>query len=442
MLVPRKGQYVVGNEPAIQAIFVLTAGDALNQLFDDAVQTSEYATSRESIGEGLRTPDLISIRLCGTTLTDNRLEDLGENLESLGADLGDNFVFNSKQFQGDKNIPVLAGEFKRDYFATGEKLKGDTLDLVARYNAGENMAVCAIHQLSGYNYHYKCKFGLISTYGYTWVSWMDNSGTLFISPASSSVTSGIDSTLNQLYFVICLAVNQLGDGSNLWNPPDLKVPDNAKDREKQLDGLRGGYGIQFLRCMVKHEDRISWQCRYDGSTDLILVKAFNKKADRDLEVACYNSLKSLQGVAIPILRDADYQYFNQEYQYGLILSWVGAEFGGNFLVLPRSALLEAQKIVAVMHANGVVHRDLRPENMNYNFTTGKLFLYDFSHAATRTSISAEEFEDAREEDVCALEEYIKISESPAAVEEIKWAADWVRREEGGAAAMVEGRLLR
>ena len=112
------------------------------------------------------------------------------------------------------------------------------------------------------------------------------------------------------------------------------------------------------------------------------------------------------------------------------------------MVLPRSALLEAQKIVAVMHANGVVHRDLRPENMNYNFTTGKLFLYDFSHAATRTSISAEEFEDAREEDVCALEEYIKISESPAAVEEIKWAADWVRREEGGAAAMVEGRLLR
>jgi tRNA A-37 threonylcarbamoyl transferase component Bud32 len=174
------------------------------------------------------------------------------------------------------------------------------------------------------------------------------------------------------------------------------------------------------------------------------VKALNQKDDRDKEVACYNALKSFQGVAIPVLLDADYEYFDQEFKHGLILSWVGAEFGGNFIELPRSALLEAQKIVASMHANGMVHRDLRPENISYNFTTGKLFLYDFSHSATRTSISAKEFEHARTVDLSALEKYIKISETPAAVEEIEWAADWVRRtrKESGAAAKAEGRLLR
>jgi hypothetical protein len=103
--------------------------------------------------------------MCGNTFTDDRLDGKGENLESLGADLGDSFVFNSKEFQGGRNISLFAGEFKRDYFATGESLKGDAIDLVARYNASESMAVSAIHQLAGYQHHYKCRFGLISTYG-------------------------------------------------------------------------------------------------------------------------------------------------------------------------------------------------------------------------------------------------------------------------------------
>ena len=305
------------------------------------------------------------------------------------------------------------------------------LDLVARYSAGECMAKCAIHQLAGYHYNYKCKLGLISTYTYNWVTWMDNDGTLFISPAFCSTTSGIDSTLNQLYFVICLAVNQLGDGSILWNPPYLKIPADAEDSEMQsnTEGLRGGDGFRFIRCMVKHEDRITWQCRYDASDSLIAVKAFKEQDDRDREAVCYDALKTLQGVEIPILLDGGCELADQKYKYGLIFSWVGSEYGGNYMFLPKSALLQAQGIVASMHANSIVHRDLRPENMNYNFTTGRLFLFDFSHAVTKNSIGAEAFEHARKGDLCVLQELIHRSETPQAAKAVEWSASWARRME-------------
>jgi tRNA A-37 threonylcarbamoyl transferase component Bud32 len=229
-----------------------------------------------------------------------------------------------------------------------------------------------------------------------------------------------------------LAVNQLGDGSILWNPPCLKIPADAKAFEKQTnaeEGLRAGDGFRFIRCMVKHEDRITWQCRNGGGDSLIAVKAFKEQDDRDREAACYDALKTLQGVEIPTLLDGEYELAYQKYKHGLILSWVGSEYGGNYMFLPKSALLRAQGIVASMHANGVVHRDLRPENMNYNFTTGKLSLYDLSHAATKNCIGTEAFESARKRDLCVLQELIRRSDTPQAAKAVGWSADWARRTE-------------
>ena len=254
MVVPRRGIFVAGSKAAILFQFILSAGDAIDQLFNDAVLITYYAISRQSIGEGFRTPDLVCSRVSGTILPDHQLRNTRQSLAILGANLQDCFISNQSNFLGQRNIPVLVRELKCDYFAAGANYSSDALDLVNRYNDGKRMATCTIHQLAGYQYHYRCKFGLISTYAH---SWLDNDRVLFISSAYSSTTPGMDSTLNQLYFVICLAVNQLGDGLNLWNPPHLKV----KEGKFAPNRLRGGHEIHFRRCMMKQDDLITWQCR-------------------------------------------------------------------------------------------------------------------------------------------------------------------------------------
>ena len=132
-------------------------------------------------------------------------------------------------------------------------------------------------------------------------------------------------------------------------------------------------------------------------------------------------------MAIPTLLDADYEYFDPEYRYGLITSWVGVEYSGNYLTLPLDALVQALDLVRGMHHHGVGHGDVRPENMQHNATTGTLFLFDFSHAATRSSIGAVAFENARQADLGSLQEFVGFCETPEAKDETEWAADWVRR---------------
>ena len=118
-----RGVAIGGNEAEIQCDFLSSAGDALDQLFDFAVLTLSYAACGQSIGEGSRVPDLATVRTCGTTYTDTRQVDYGENLESLGADFKDSFVFNSKQFRGRHDVLVVAGEFKKGWFADGASSK-------------------------------------------------------------------------------------------------------------------------------------------------------------------------------------------------------------------------------------------------------------------------------------------------------------------------------
>jgi hypothetical protein len=118
-----RGTAIVGNEAEIRCNFLLSDGDALDQLFDFSVLSLSYAACGQSVGKGSRVPDLASVRTCGTTYTDTRQVDNGENLESLGADLKDSFVFNSNPFQGRHDVLVFAGEFKKGCFADGAPIQ-------------------------------------------------------------------------------------------------------------------------------------------------------------------------------------------------------------------------------------------------------------------------------------------------------------------------------
>ena len=209
-----------------------------------------------------------------------------------------------------------------------------------------------------------------------------------------------------------------------WKCASLNTP---ADVQRVKEGrLRGGDWIGLVRCMMQHDDRVTWQCRIDGTNTLVAVKAFADIADREMEASCYEKLTALQGVSIPTLLDKDFRFHDDRYCFGLVLSWVGEEFGGNYLTLPKGALLEAQAVVLKMHERGVVHRDLRPENMNYNFTTGRLFLYDFSHGATRQSLGDAAFEQARRDDCDALKGHLEGCETPHSRKLLDWVQAWLR----------------
>jgi tRNA A-37 threonylcarbamoyl transferase component Bud32 len=425
------GPKKVGDEVALQHYFLNTAGPALQTLCDSAVEITDYCTSGQSIGEGLCNPDLMITRMAGREFRDKRNFDNGERLAQLGQDKEDNFIFNSEPFRQPISRPIVFGDFKRCSLVTGYNTKKSltkATDLVKRYNDGERMAVCVVHQICGYHCYYGCKFGLISTYAETWATWMDDSKTLHISQAYLATASGFDSTLNQVYYLICLAVNQLGDGSIRWKCPELKIPAHAKDfhRQTHKDGLRGGFGIRFIRCMVEHEDRATWHCKLNGSNTLVAVKAFSDKQQRDLELACYDALLHLQGVSIPTVIDRDYDEPESVRRFGLVLSWIGEEYGGTYTTLPKGALLKAKDVVLRMHESGVVHRDIRTGNMHYNFTTGRLFVYDFSHASSLPRMGAAAFAEARQADLEALQGEADRSETEAGKKEVEWAEDWAR----------------
>ena len=172
--------------------------------------------------------------------------------------------------------------------------------------------------------------------------------------------------------------------------------------------------IEIVGIMVKHEDRITWQARKVSDGKCVAVKCYKDVGARDSEVACYDALLPLQGKHIPRLLDPQFILGREKLgrRFGLVLSWVGEDFGGNYLHLPTPVLLKARRLLAQMHQLGVAHGDVRPENMNYSFVSRNLFLYDFSHALTRDeAVDTATFRGACVQDLKDLDEEIEWSRS-------------------------------
>jgi hypothetical protein len=169
--------------------------------------------------------------------------------------------------------------------------------------------------------------------------------------------------------------------------------------------------LKIIRTMVNHEDRITWQGRIENSNgvcSLVAIKCYADRCSRDFEAACYDALSPLQGQSIPTLINRKVRP-NGERRYGLVLSWVGEADNGNYMTLPTRILQRARELLEGMHKLGVAHGDARPENMNYNFKTDRLFIYDFSHARMRLAPDDAAFDRACAQDLENLDMEIKWS---------------------------------
>ena len=62
-------------------------------------------------------------------------------------------------------------------------------------------------------------------------------------------------------------------------------------------------------------------------------------------------------MSIPTLVEAEFDFPEDRHgrRHGIDLSWIASLYGGNYMVLPRNALLIAREIVNEMHKYGVAH---------------------------------------------------------------------------------------
>ena len=398
---------VCSSEPEIQTKFSSVVCPALDEIFDETLKTTAFPSSGICQVQGLETPDFVTVRFCGV----------------------DGIV-----------KPVAVFEIKRHNFLLYGK------DLVAGYHAGKRMIRDGIFQIDGYHVAYECKYGFISTYHYTWATYLDSDGTLYISPAYNSDNGGDDSVLNMMNYVLCKASAESMDNSNKWTPPlnledpppksrkkikVSKMPRAESDATIQTKLLKSAVQkpkpsrYRKTRVLSDVSGRLAFQALLD-EYKLVVVKCYLCKEYRDNEVECYACLRELQGDSIPQLLDPDYLYPDEEKNrtYGLVISWVGSPNAGSYKMLPTTALEEARRIVVAMHERGVAHGDIQPLNMNYDFKTGKLYVFDFSHAVAKCTIGTDGFTQACFEDLCELDRLIAISKTSRArgIRYIHWPA--------------------
>jgi hypothetical protein len=446
-----------GSEAELCHSFMVCLGTSLTDVFNGSVRTCPFSLSPFAVGQALRTADFVCFRNYSIAMQ------------------GMNSPCDPKYNHLLKQIIYLVGETKRHNFAPSPGL----LDLVERYQKGETHEMDAIHQLCGYHVKFNCKFGVLSTYEYTWATFLTESGHLFISPAFCQDDEGPLSTMNMMRYLICTAADEVNSGTEWKLPQDLQsieltahqqevkrsklVTKNlakaAKEAAKAMNlnatkakmALRrgghkkpphlggaktalsrgrankdrprgGGYEqnrcvLKIIRTMVDHEDRITWQGRMEdskGLCSLVAIKCYADRCTRDFEVACYDALSPLQGQCIPTLINRKlHSRCDVERRHGLVLSWVGEADNGNYMTLPTRVLQRARELVESMHRLGVSHGDARPENMNYDFKTDKLFIYDFSHARIRLAPEDPAFDRACKDDLKSLDMEIEWSMTDA-----------------------------
>ena len=80
-------------------------------------------------------------------------------------------------------------------------------------------------------------------------------------------------------------------------------------------------------------------------------------------------------------------------------------------VATRLHMINLTIMMNFLHLNDFVHCDLRPENMNYDFDSNKLYIYDFSEARTLSMLGLARFQEACREDCEVMEELVESAEA-------------------------------
>ncbi len=134
---------------------------------------------------------------------------------------------------------------------------------------------------------------------------------------------------------------------------------------------------------------------------------------------CYSALKDMQGKSIPILRSSGCNLAKNfpSRPFGMVVSWVGGITSQDtYKTLPEDALVKLRQVAIKMHQRGVVHNDLRASNVKYDARTGKLWVFDFSHAATRATAGDAWFKTLCKEELWFLDLEIQHARSKLDVE--------------------------
>ena len=387
---PVRGAHETGPEYMLLSKFLSLAGDIHNYIMDLPVDMNESSICGIELGTGLRVPDFVC-----TLKSEKDANGLRKPI-----------------------APIIVGEVKRKNIVN----YGTSLEQLYETRAEVRDA---IWQLAGYHVQFKCEFGILTTYKYTWASRLDSNGTLLLSPAYDSDQGGLDTTMNLLHYLSTIAAEKWKLGG--WTAPVfLQVVPNGKNspesaNEFEVDNyddfslsLLDESSFNLVRVMNSHEDRVTWQA-VDDKESFYVIKGFESEGDRNLEVRCYEALSELQGSCIPVLVNKTFTLKSDKVRkYALVLSWIGADEGNNYMTLPTHVLLRARDLVLKMHALGVVHGDLRPENMNFDFKTNQLYIFDFSDAKLKAEMSAAAFKQACLEELESLDRQIEWSRSSSA----------------------------
>jgi hypothetical protein len=184
--------------------------------------------------------------------------------------------------------------------------------------------------------------------------------------------------------------------------------------------------LRLFEVLVEQKERITWRAVHaDGAP--AVVKAYVSAAARDLEMECYDALRPLQGRSVPRVLQRSllisppgprYYYTDSDYPHdprihAFALSWVGPEPAEQARDDPQRApdegtLERVRRVLRRMHGLGVAHGDVHPGNMAVDPGSGRVAVFDFSHAATLASLGGNRaaFSRACAEDMRALEEHL------------------------------------
>jgi hypothetical protein len=144
---------------------------------------------------------------------------------------------------------------------------------------------------------------------------------------------------------------------------------------------------------------------------LVVVKCYSRASLRDAEVDCYRTLKSIQGLKIPILLDADFllpdlfvRKLGKSFNFALVLSFVSYNYG--HLKAVCGQYMEAcREIVKEMHLLGVAHGDPRGDNVLVYRSTGEVVMIDFTKGSTLAKVGAKRFQKTCAKDMTIIDDY-------------------------------------
>jgi hypothetical protein len=144
---------------------------------------------------------------------------------------------------------------------------------------------------------------------------------------------------------------------------------------------------------------------------IVVVKCYSRASLRDAEVDCYRALKSMQGLKIPVLLDADFSLsdlfvrkLGKSFKFALVLSFVSYNYG--HLKAVCGEYMEAcREIVREMHLLGVAHGDPRGDNVLVYQSTGEVVVIDFTKGSTLAKVSEKRFQKACAKDMTIIDNY-------------------------------------